>query len=122
MSKELTLRCSHVMCELLANILRNYANAAYPKGGSECSQSARESLLVAADKLVAKWSDELQMTYINKRLRVMTKSAIQYYAQSLALEEDLPSGVRMKYLLSGLTGQVIDEAGYHAAQQKDRGA
>jgi hypothetical protein len=108
------------MCELLSVILRKYADAAYPKGGSECSQSARESLLVSSDRLLANWDGASQTTQMNKRLRTMAKSAIKYYTQSLTLEEDLPADRRREYLLSVFSGEAIDEAGYHQALDQDR--
>jgi len=119
MSKKIALACSYSMCILLSDIQRQYANAAYPKGGSDCSQSARESLLVSAEGLLRNWDRELQTTQINKRMRVMTKSAIKYYAQTLTLEEDLPSGRRLDYLLSVFSGEAIDDAGYYRAQEQD---
>ena len=110
MSKQLSLSCSREMCELLSDILRKYADAAYPKGGSECSQSARESLLVSSEELLASWDDVSKTTRINKRLRVVAKSAIKYYAQSLTSEEDLPADSRREYLLSVFSGEAIDVA------------
>ena len=108
------------MSVLLSDILRQYADAAYPKGGSECTQSARESLLMSADELTARWTESSQTTHISKRLRVMAKAAVRYYAQSLILEEDLPVDARLEYLLSIFAGETINEAEYDAAQQKDR--
>ena len=120
MSKQLTLRCSRSMAELLADILRQYANAAYPKGGSECAQSAWQSLLTSADDLIADWDEALQTTQLSKRLRVMAKAAVRYYAESLAREEDLPVDARQTYLLSVFAGKIIDDAGYKETQQQDR--
>lgn len=120
MNKVIRLFCTHEMCALLANILRQYADAAYPRGGSECSQSARESLLMSVDQLLAAWDATNHSSGISKRLRIPMKSAIQYYAQRLEEEEGLPAGHRAAYLLGVLKGEVIDEDGYHAAQQQDR--
>ena len=120
MSKQISLSCSREMCELLSDILRKYADAAYPKGGSECSQSARESLLVSAEGIRLNWNEESQTTQISRRLRTMAKSAIKYYSQSLTLEEDFPADRRREYLLSVFSGEAIDEAGYHQAQERDR--
>ena len=120
MSKKLALHCSQQMCELLADILRQYADAAYPKGGSECSQSARESLLMSADEIVSGWRTESQSTQMNKRLRTMAKTAIKYHAQSLTAEEGFPCRQRQACLLSVFAGEAIDDVGYHAAQQQDR--
>ena len=94
MSKKLTLYCSQTMCELLADILRQYAKVAYPKAGSECSQSSRESLLMSADEMLAGWQSGSHSTQMSKRLRVMAKAAVKYHAQSLTMEENLPSRQR----------------------------
>jgi len=122
MSKKLTLNCSQAMCVLLSDILRQYANVAYPRGGSECSQSARESLLMMADEIISGWDAGSQSTQMSKRLRVMAKAAIQYYAESLTEEEGLPSDQRQAYLQSVFSGEAIDDVGYHAAQKQDRSA
>jgi len=108
------------MCELLSEILRNYADAAYPQGGSECSQSARESLMQSVEEIRLNWNEVSQTTHINKRLRVMAKSAIKYHAQCLAVEKEYSIDRRKEYLLSVLSGEAIDEAGYHRAQEQDR--
>lgn len=120
MSKQLTLRCSQQLCAMLADILRDYANAAYPHGGSECSQSARETLLTAADSILHTWESASQTAMVSKRLRVMMKSAISYYAQVLSQHEGVAASAREAYLLSALQGEVIDHDGYHAAELKDR--
>ena len=119
MSKTLTLYCSQRLCNLLANILRDYARAAYPEGGSECSQSARESLLMAADGLRDHWSAGSRSTTLSKRLRVQMKSAISYYLQGLVNDETDLATARESYLLSVLQGEVIDDDGYHAAELED---
>ena len=116
------LHCSRGMCELLADILRQYTNAAYPKGGSECSQSARESLLMSVEKLLGAWDSNSDSSQISKRLRVPMKSAIKFYMQQVVDEEALPISHRQAYLLSVLKGEVIDDDGYHAALQKDLSA
>ena len=120
MSKPLTLRCSQQLCAMLADILRDYAEAAYPRGGSECSQSARESLLTAADSIVQSWDSATQSARVSKRLRVMMKSAIKYYAQVLAERENTVATQREAYLMSVLQGEVIGHDGYHAAELQDR--
>ena len=120
MGKQIILHCSRAMCEMLSEIIRNYADAAYPPGGSDCSQSARESLTQSAQAIYLNWDEQSQTTHINKRLRTMVKSAIKYHAQYLALEEEHPADHRKEYLLSVLSGEAIDEAGYHRVQQQDR--
>ena len=122
MAKKLTLHCTQSMCGLLADILRQYADAAYPRGGSECSQSARESLLSSAEALVAGWQPDTQSTTMSRRLRVMAKAAVEYHAQSLVAEEHLPAAERKAYLLSVFTGEAIDDVGYDAARRRDRSA
>ena len=120
MSKSIQLFCTQKMCALLADILRQYADAAYPRGGSECAQSARETLLMSVEQMLAAWDATSHSSLISKRLRVPVKSAIEYHAQRLEEEEGLPANHRAAYLLGVLKGEVIDEDGYHAAQQQDR--
>jgi hypothetical protein len=116
------LHCSRRMCDLLVDILRQYTNAAYPKGGSECSQSARESLLMSVEQMLEAWDSDSGTTYISRRLRVPLKSAIGFYVQQLAEDEALSTKHRQAFLLSVLKGEVIDDDGYHAALQRDLSA
>ena len=119
MSKTITLRCSRSMCELLRDILRRYADAAYPAGGSECSQSSRQSLLTSADRLLENWDSGPQSTVMSRRLRVMAKAAVKYYAQTVSADEDESTAHRQDYLLSVFGGEAIDDVGYHAARDRD---
>ena len=123
MSKQtIELHCSRRMCDLLVDILRQYTNAAYPKGGSECSQSARESLLMSVEQMLEAWDSDSGTTHISRRLRVPLKSAIGFYVQQLAEDEALSTKHRQAFLLSVLKGEVIDDDGYHAALQRDLSA
>jgi hypothetical protein len=75
---------------------------------------------MSVDQMLASWDANSHSSHISKRLRVPVKSAIQYHAQRLEEEEDLPANHRAAYLLGVLKGEVIDEDGYDAAQQQDR--
>jgi len=47
-AKTVALDCDPQLARGLAEAVRAYAHAAYPRGGSECGQVAREALLDAA--------------------------------------------------------------------------
>jgi hypothetical protein len=75
---------------------------------------------MSAEEIRFNWNGESQTTHISKRLRTMAKSAIKYYTQSLTLKADQSADRRRVYLLSVFSGEAIDGAGYHQAQERDR--
>ena len=103
------------MCDLLQQILRQYAFAAFPPGGSECAQASRESLLAEVGRIQQAWHDETQTASMNRRIRVMAKAAIAYYCEGL----DGATAARESYLCGMLKGESVHEAGYRTAQQRD---
>jgi len=76
--KTLKIRADSVMHAQLVAALRVYAEAAYPPGGSECGQAAREALLNVALQLEAAGGETVQ---ISRRVRPRLKAAIDYYAE-----------------------------------------
>lgn len=76
--KTLEIHADSALCGQLASALRFYAGAAYPPGGSECGQSAREALLNVAIQLEAAGGESVQ---ISRRIKPRLKAAIEYYAE-----------------------------------------
>lgn len=77
--KTFVLSCGDNACALVATILRDYASAAYPPGGSECAQATRESLLQLADTI----GNAEDHATINNRQRPFLKSAINWYYEDV---------------------------------------
>tara|TARA_Y100001936_G_C15574394_1_gene408805 strand:+ start:144 stop:422 length:279 start_codon:yes stop_codon:yes gene_type:complete len=63
---------------ILSEALTIYAQAAFPKGGSECSQVLRESLLDSA-KILTEEHDQDFVFKITKRHKDLVKSGLKWY-------------------------------------------
>ena len=71
--------------QMLALILKHYADIAFPIGGSECAAASREALQAIAITIT-----QSEHAEINRRQRPMLKSAVKwFYTQSeFAAPED----------------------------------
>lgn len=81
--KTFVLSCADHACQQLAHILQEYAQAAYPPGGSECAQATRESLLQLADTISHAENSAENHAGINSRQRPFLKSAINWYYEDV---------------------------------------
>lgn len=81
----IALPCDAAQAAELAQVVRAYTNAAYPRGGSECAQVAREALLDAADHIASHQGGQLE---IRKRLLPQIRAAVRW-----CLSQDAPAGV-----------------------------
>lgn len=79
----------------LADAIRAYTEAAYPRGGSECAQVAREALFDAAAHCAAHPGGPLSL---NKRQLPMLRSALHWWVdEGLGGTDD--NGGRLRALL-----------------------
>tara|TARA_Y100001935_G_scaffold253937_1_gene261543 strand:+ start:1309 stop:1572 length:264 start_codon:yes stop_codon:yes gene_type:complete len=62
----------------MSKALTIYAHSAFPKGGSECSQVVRESLLDSANLLSDNLENEFIFT-ISKRHKELVKAGLKWY-------------------------------------------
>ena len=120
-NKNLSLHISRLVAERLATAMRDYAQAAYPAGGSECAQSAREALMTAAQNLLDSHDAQQNHAQLNRRQRALTKAAIKYHAEKIAGEETGVASAREACLLAAIGGEVLTDEAYKKAQQRDRG-
>jgi len=74
--RTLNFSCADNLCENLATVIKYYAHAAFPIGGSECAQATRESLLDMAQRLNVTLE---QSIVLNRRQVPMLKSAVKWY-------------------------------------------
>lgn len=77
--KEIILHCPQAVIELLYKAMHAYAHAAYPPGGSECAQSAREAILTSAEKLIKEFDATTNTSRLSRRIRAHVKAALEYY-------------------------------------------
>lgn len=73
------------LIELIA-VLRRYAEAAWPPGGSECAQASRESLLSTADALEAALGKDPGSLAYKRRQRAVFRAALEYHLEHPGFE------------------------------------
>jgi hypothetical protein len=76
-SRTLLIRCDPGQAVLLAEALSAYVDAAYPRGGSECAQAAREALLDSASAIARDAGAE--GAAISRRQRGLLRTAVRWY-------------------------------------------
>ncbi len=75
-SKTLELACDRALAATLGEALTAYAHAAYPAGGSDCAQVARETLLETARQCAAHQDGGLS---VRKRQLAQIRAAVKWY-------------------------------------------
>ena len=103
MAKTLTLVGPPHLQTMLCAALRQYAEAAYPPGCSECGQVARAALMDAADKLESGFAATGSKAEVSRRLRAHMKAAVEYFC-----EQQGEAGLRA-CLDKFVSGEVISE-------------
>ena len=111
MMKKLVMTGPAPVFRTLAEAIQKYADAAYPPGGSECAQSAREGLLDTARSIFQQVNENYQDVIISRRIKSHVKAAIQYYVQlsmELEIEQDVATR-RSELMLELLNGAPVQE-------------
>ena len=108
--KELKLQAPKPLLGILCQIIRQYAEAAYPAGGSDCAQTARAGLMDTAERIEQKFDPVKELVVISRRIKSHIKAAIEYYIQ-LESEQGRAQEAQIiaTMLLDCLNGQVISE-------------
>ncbi len=75
----ITIACDDEVRDILCRAIRDYAFAAYPRGGSDCAQVARYTLLELASQIETGIAGGRVTVEISKRPRAMIKAAVQYH-------------------------------------------
>lgn len=120
-NKFIVLHCSRQLLDILLVALTQYAHAAYPPGGSECAQASRESLLNEVEKIKLSWKQD-NTAQMNRRIRVMAKSAVKYYCEGLAEAGNGHAEAREALLLAMIKGTHMTDEQYQQAELSDREA
>jgi len=74
-AKTVTLDCDPLLARQLAAAVQAYAHAAYPPGGSECGQVAREALLDTAARCQAHRGGAL---VLRRRMLPQLRAAVRW--------------------------------------------
>jgi phage gp29-like protein len=115
--KTLTLSAPPELLQELCSVLRLYADAAWPPGGSECGQAARETLLNAVQGIEASIAADMPAS-MSRRLRATVRAASDYYVEALATRGE-QFAARAALLEEMLTGQAVGLSAYLAAVSED---
>jgi len=112
MAKLLRIECPPSLVQRLSIALREYAEAAYPPGCSECGQVARAALEDAAGLLEAGVNQSLPYMELNRRLRAHLKAAVEYYCQQPEQQ------VWQAVLQQLLSGEAVTQAQIEVIERK----
>ena len=77
--RKINLSCDVTVKDILCAAIREYAQTAYPEGGSECAQVARYTLLELAADIDAGITANNETVEVSKRPRAMVKAALEFY-------------------------------------------
>lgn len=77
-NKTFALRASALQARLISEALGVYAHAAYPPGGSECTQVSHQALQDSARQLLLQ-AETGQPAELRRRQRALMKAAVQWY-------------------------------------------
>lgn len=78
MLKTYSLHCPTALAQQLAEALTAYAHAAYPAGGSQCTQVAHQTLLDSAREL-ARAAHAGDAAVLRRRQRGIFKAGVAWY-------------------------------------------
>lgn len=107
MAKTFRIECPAALQEILCVAIREYAGAAYPPGGSDCGQVAKQALMDAAEKLESGFAASGGVhAELSRRLRAHVKAACKYYVEQHRCHEI------ESLLLRLLEGEVIGDTEY----------
>ena len=77
--RKINLSCDVTVRDILCTAIREYAQTAYPEGGSECAQVARYTLLELAADIDAGITANHETVEVSKRPRAMVRAALEFY-------------------------------------------
>ncbi len=95
--REVKVDCDQASAQRLAMVVRQFALAAYPPGGSDCGQAAREALLGTADRCATHPGGDLLLP---RRQLPQLRSAVAWY-----FSEQEPDSAALGMQLGQLLGQ-----------------
>ena len=99
--KTVAIECAAAAAGQLAAIVRCYAQAAYPEGGSECAQAARETLIDVATQCESHPGGVLSL---RRKLLPQLRAAVRWYLS----EHHIPPAASLQDLEALLDRKVRD--------------
>ncbi|RMG56533.1 MAG: hypothetical protein D6717_06500 [Gammaproteobacteria bacterium] len=102
MAGERSIRAPAQTLTLLPQVLRAYADAAHPPGGSPCSQAAREHLLDLAGRLEQALQQGTEVLHYPRRMRATLHAAVQWRLEQTT---DPQQAAGLEQLLRAIDGE-----------------
>ena len=120
MPRYIEINCNDEMKNIICTALRNFAGIAYPKTpNSECNLVASDALLNAANDFEKNFK-ETGKGVINRRLRMMLKTAIEAHYKILSEIECSNTKQQCAIMLKLCDGELINFEQLKDAKQHDR--
>ncbi|MCW8933587.1 MAG: hypothetical protein OQK98_02575 [Gammaproteobacteria bacterium] len=120
MPRYIEIKCSEEMSVIICTALRNFAAIAYPKTpNSECNLVACDALLNAADVFEKNFSEK-GVGLINRRLRMMLKTAIEAHYNIISELENYETKNQSALMLKVCSGEVVSQEKLHEAEYLDK--
>jgi len=120
MPRYIEINCSEEMSNIICTSLRNFAVIAYPKTpNSECNLVASDALLNAADEFEKAFM-KTGVGLINRRLRMILKTAIETHYKILSELDSQDTKMQCALMLKVCEGQPVKQAQLLEAQQLDK--
>lgn len=119
MPKYIEIQCSEKVKDIICMSLRKFAYLAYPKAhNSECNLVASDALLNAADLFEDK-HNEAGIGLLNRRLRMMIKTAIEAHYDIVNELEGRQTQNECALMLRVCKGEVVSDEVFEAAKKQD---
>ena len=120
MSKYIEIQCYEKMKDIICGSLINLARLAYPKAhNSECNLVASDALLNAADGFEKHFSEK-GVGIINKRMRMMVKTAIETHYQILSELKNHSTEKQCEVMLKVCKGEQVKDEQLLEAERLDK--
>lgn len=84
--KRFLIYCQQDMASLLGLVIRSYGNAAFPLGGSECSQASREALHSIGERIENHAAGD--GAQVSRRQQRLLRSAVSWYCKEVEISAE----------------------------------
>lgn len=120
MPRYIEIDCSEEMKNIICTSLRNFAVIAYPKTpNSECNLVASDALLNAADAFEKAFS-KTGVGLINRRLRMMLKTAIEAHYKIKSEIDRQDTELQCALMLKVCEGEAVKQSQLLEAEKLDK--
>ena len=120
MSKTIEIHCNEKMKDIICGSLRGFAYLAYPKAhNSECNLVASDALQNAADNFEKHFSEN-GVGVLNRRMRMMVKTAIETHYNILSELKNHSTEKQCEIMLKVCKGEAVKDAELIEAERLDQ--